>query len=188
MRRVLVGGLIGAVVMIAFVVVVDGLMGFKRGINMHQLTNMTDVYTFLSQHVTQPGRYVCNPVVGPDQPFPGHAPVFAVEYSGLGHADARQEVIVGLVVLLLASFAGAWVLANASSRVLARYGSRFLFFAVVGVVLALVSIPGRFGVSAYSLGDAVALAAHDLVLWAVAGLAVAAVVKPAKEQAATTAS
>jgi len=38
----------------------------------------------------------------------------------------------------------------------------------------------RFGISAYSLGDAVALGVHDLVAWVLAGLAVAWKVTPAR--------
>ena len=186
MRRVLVGGLLGGIVMIAWFVVGDGLLGFKRSIDMNQLPREREIYAFLAEHVTEPGRYVCNPEVLPEQRFPGDAPIFAVQYSGLGHDDAWQEVILGLVVMLLALIAGAWLLANASGRILSRYRSRVLFFATVGIVLALLGIVARFGISAYSLGDALALAVHDLAGWVLAGLAVAWIVKPSGTAVCTT--
>jgi hypothetical protein len=179
-RRVLLAGLLGGIVMLAWLVVADGILGFKRSVDMRQIPKERDVYTFLAEHVTEPGRYACNPEVLPEQRYPGHDPIFAVQYSGLGHDDAGQEMILGFVVMLLASIAGAWVLANASSRILSRYASRVLFLATIGIVLALLSVSARFGISAYSLGDALALAVHDLAAWVLAGLAVAWVVKPSE--------
>lgn len=150
---------------------------------MKQLPNERVVYAFLSEHVTRPGRYVCNPEVLPEQRFPGNAPIFAVHYSGLGHDDAGQEVILGVVVALLAPIAGAWLLGNASSRILSRYGSRLLFFAMIGIVLFLLGTAARFGISAYSLGDALALGAHDLAAWVLAGCVVAWIMRPAEAAA-----
>jgi len=183
MRRILLGGLLGGVVMIAWFFVADGILGVKRGIDMNQLPKEREVYAFLAERVTVPGRYVCNPELLPDQRFPGHDPIFVVQYSGLGHDDAGQEMILGFVVAVMAAVAGAWVLANASSRVLSRYGSRVLFLAAVGVVVGLLSFVARFGISSYSLGDALALAVHDLAGWVVTGCAVAAVVRPSRKQA-----
>ena len=179
-KRVLLGGLLGGIVMLAWLVVADGILGFKRSIDMNQLPEERAVYTFLVEHVAEPGRYVCNPEVLPEQRYPGHDPIFTVQYSGLGHDDAGQEMILGFVVMLLASIAGAWVLANASSRILSRYASRVLFLATIGIVLALLSVSARFGISAYPLGDALALAVHDLAAWVLAGLAVAWVVRPSE--------
>lgn len=183
MRRVLVGGLVGGIALIAWFAVADGILGLKRGIDMNHLADERVVYAFLAEHVTTPGRYVCNPELLPERRFPGHAPIFAVQYSGLGHDDAGQEMRVGLVVALLACVAGAWLLANASSRVLSRYGSRVAFLAGIGIVVALISIAARFGISAYSMGDAVVLGVRDLAGWVLAGLAIAWVVKPRGGQA-----
>lgn len=188
MRRVLVGGLAGAVVLIAWLFVADGLLGFKRGIEMDQLGEERIVYTFLAQHVTEPGRYVINPEVLPGQGFPGEAPIFAVHFSGLGHEDAGQELVVGLVSAILACVAGAWLLAHASGGTLCRYRSRVLFLAAVGAVVALLTILGRFGLSGYSLGDAIALGLHDLAAWVLAALVISGVVKASEEQVSRTAA
>jgi hypothetical protein len=187
LRRVLVAGLLGGLVMVIWLVVADGILGFKRGIEMNQLPQERRVYAFLMEHVTQPGRYVLNPEVLPEQRFPGDAPIFSVQYSGLGHADAGQEVIVGLVVMLMSPVVGAWLLANASGRVHARYGSRVGFFAAIGLVIALLGLGARFGLAAYSIRDASLLAVHDLGAWFLAGLVVAWVVGPTCEAAKTRA-
>jgi hypothetical protein len=179
-KKVLIGGLLGSFALIVWLIVVDAILGFKRNIEMNQLPNERIVYEFLSEHITKPGRFVCNPEVTPDQSFPGNDPIFAVHYTGLGHDDAGQEMLLGLVVMLLAPIIGAWLLWNASSRVLSRYSSRVLFFATIGIVVLLFSISARFGLASYTLSDAVALGVHDFAALVVAGLLVAWKVKPDK--------
>jgi predicted Kef-type K+ transport protein len=73
----------------------------------------------------------------------------------------------------------AWLLSNASSRVLSGYGSRLFFFSVIGIVFTLFGIMLRFGLAKYPLADAVGLSVHDLVAWVVTGLVVARFVRPA---------
>lgn len=188
MKRVVLAGLLGGVVLVVWFVIIDGFFGFKRAIEMNQLADERSVYAFLVENVPEPGRYVINPEISPDQAFPGDDPVFAVQYSGLGHADAGQEMLVGLVVMLLTPVVGAWLLSKASSRVLLGYGSRLFFFSVVGVVFALFGVMARFGLASYPLGDAVALSTHDLVAWVVAGLVVARFVRPAVPDSETSAA
>ena len=178
MKRVILAGLLGGVVLAVWFVIVDGVLGFKRGIEMKELADERSVYGFLVGHVPEPGRYVVNPEISPDRGFPGNDPVFAVQYSGLGHADAGQEILVGLVVMLLAPVLGAWIVSNASSPVLSGYGSRLVFFSVIGLVFSLFGVIERFGLARYSLGNAVALSVHDLVAWVLAGLVIAWLVRP----------
>ena len=185
MRRVLTAGLLGSLVMVTWLVVVDGLFGLKRGIEMGQLPEERAVYAFLSDHVEVPGRYVLNPEVVPERGFPGDEPIFSVHYTGLGHDDAGQEVIVMLLVLFVSLTLGALLLANASNPILASYASRLGFFAAIGVVAALFGIGARFGLAAYSLGDASLLAVHDLAAWILAGLVVARLIRPTGEPVGT---
>jgi hypothetical protein len=179
LKKVIVAGLLGSVVLVLWLVIVDGFLGFKRGIEMNRLADERTVYAFLIEHMPEPGRYVVNPEISPDRGFPGEDPVFAVQYSGLGHADAGQEVLVGLVVILLTPVVGAWLLSNASSPVLSGYGSRLLFFSAIGFVFTLFGVMARFGLAKYPLGNAVALSVHDLVAWIVAGMVIAWFVRPA---------
>lgn len=168
--------------MIAWFIIADGILGLKRSIDMKTLPNEREVYAYLSKNVTEPGRYVCNPEILPEQRFPGEAAIFAVHYTGFGHDDAWQEMILGLLVAVLAPITGAWLVRNASARILSRYGSRFMFFAGLGVVAALLGILARFGIASYSLSDAVALGLHDLAAWMVAGVFVAWKVTSGRER------
>lgn len=175
MKKVVFAGLLGGLVMAASLVVVDGLLGVRQRFDMNALGNERVVYGFLAEHVTEPGRYVLNPQVVPGQGFPGDEPIFAVHYTGLGHADAGREMLTGLLLMLLACGTGAWLVAHASTGIRARYASRLGYFGLIGLVTAMMGTGVRFGLAAYALEPALALAAHDLVIWVLAGLVVAAV-------------
>ena len=182
MKRVLVAGLLGTLVMLVWVFVVDAILGYGRAIEMNRLPEERSVYAFLLEHVKEPGRYVVNPEVVPEQGFPGDDPIFGLHYTGLGHDDAGQEVILGIVVMLLAPFAGAWLLANSSGRTLSAYGRRVAFFAIIGVVMALMGMWARFGLAKYAFGDAFALTLHDFIAWVLVGLVVSRFIRPAAER------
>jgi hypothetical protein len=182
MKRIVLAGLLGGVVFLVWFSIVDGILGFKRGIEMNQLRNERLVYKFLTEHVTTPGRYVCNTEVLPEQRFPGNDPIFIVQYSGLGHDDSGQEMLVGLIVMFLSPFFGAWVLTNASSCVLSRYSSRVIFLLGIGAVMSLLGIMARFSIARYPLGDTLALTLHDLVAWIVVGLVIARIIGPVRQQ------
>lgn len=188
MRRILVAGLLGAVALIVWTFVVDAFLGYKRSIEMDQLPAEREVYAFLRERVTEPGRYVCNPEVRPGEEFPGHEPVFSIQYSGVGHADAGQEMIVSLVIMLLAPTLGACLLSKTADRTLASYGRKVFFFVELGIVVALFSGVARFGIGAYSLRDALALALHDVLAWTVVGLVVAWRIRPQPPSAAKAAT
>ena len=186
-KRIILAGLLAGVVLLVWFIAVDGMLGFKRSIEMNELSTERTVYAFLTEHITEPGRYVCNPEVLPEQRFPGDDPIYVVQYSGLGHDDAGQEMLAGLVVMFLAPLLGAWMLAGASRRVLSAYGRRLLFFAGIGLVVMLFGIMARFSIGGYPLGDALALSLHDLVAWVVAGLVIAWIVRPVPARDATNA-
>jgi len=181
MKRVLLAGLLGGLVLIVWLFVVDALLGFSRAIDMNKLPEERAVYAFLVEHVKEPGRYVLNPEVLPEQRFPGDDPIFGLHYTGLGHDDAGQEMLVGLVVVLLSPIAGAWLLANSSPRTLSTYCRRVGFFAMIGIVAALLGLMARFGLARYSLVDASAWTVHDLAAWVLAGLVVSRLIRPAAE-------
>jgi hypothetical protein len=181
MKKIVIAGLIGGSVFLVWFIVVDGILGFKRSIEMKQLSNERSVYEFLSENVTEPGRYVCDPEVLPEQEFPGEDPIYVVQYSGLGHDDSGQEMLVGFIIMFLAPLLGAWILTNASNRVLSSFGFRLLFFTGIGTVMSLFGIMTRFSIGGYPLGDTLALTLHDLLAWIVAGILISWYIKPVSQ-------
>lgn len=180
LRKVLVAGLLGGLVLIVWAFVVNGLFGFQARIDMKRLPAEREVYEALKANVPAPGRYTCNPALTSDGRFPDGEPVFGVLYGGVGHEDAGREMWIGLVLFLAAPLIGAWLLSQASPRVLSSYTRKVLFFAAIGVIVALVADLTRFGIGSYPAGDAALIALNRVVVWTLAGLVVASLIKPAR--------
>lgn len=178
MRRVVVAGLFGAVVLMLWMVIVNGIFRFESNINMKQISAEREVYETLKEHIAEPGRYVCNPELTPEGRFPDGEPVFSVLYGGMGHGAAGGLMLVGLVVFILSPMVAAWMLSQTSERVISSYSRKVLFFAAIGLVIAVFSDLMDLGIGSYPVKDAVLLAAHDVVAWTVVGLVVARIIQP----------
>ena len=178
MKRIVVAGLLGSLVLIVWMFVVNGLFGFSSRIDMKQVENERQVYEMLKENVPQPGRYVVNPELTGEGRYPDEAPVFSILYSGTGHGTAGGQMIVGLVVMLLVPMLGAWLLAQASDRVLSSYPKKVLFFFALGLLIAMFSDLDKSGIGGYPLGDVIMLSLHDIVVWTLVGLVVAWRIKP----------
>jgi hypothetical protein len=170
---VLSAGLLGAVVLIAWTFVVNGVLGFQSRLDMKQIPAERQVYEVLQQHIVEPGRYIFNPPSTTAGQPPGEGPVFSALFSGVGHEAAGGLMVVGLVGFLLAPLLGAWLLAQASDQILASHLRKVLFFVALGLLLALVADIPKYGIGNYPLPDALAYAGNRLVAWTLVGLVVA---------------
>ena len=178
MKKVIIAGLLGGLVLIIWSFVVNGLLGFGSSINMKQVQNERPVYEMLKENVTQPGRYVVNPEATTEGRFPDEDPVYSVLYSGRGHGTAGGQMFAGLAVFFLVPMIGAWLLTQASNRVLSNYLKKVFFFFVIGLLFALFCGFGKFGIGGYPLRDALMLGLHDIVVWTLVGLVIAWRIKP----------
>ena len=182
-KKIIAGGLLGGLVLVAWIFVSNGLLGLKSGIDMKRLVNEEWVYAVLKESVREPGGYSVNPPMeSPSGPFPQDEPVFSIHYSGMGHEAAGRIFLLNLAIGFAAPLIAAWMLAMTSERVLGRFWSRVLFFAAIGLLFALFGDMMRYGIGAYALSHALIFAAQSLVGWTLAGLAVACCVKPAQAQ------
>jgi hypothetical protein len=174
LKKIVTGGLLGGVVLIACMFLSDGLFGLRSGIEMNRLVNEGWVYEILKESIDEPGGYTINPPMeDPTGPFPTAEPVFSIHYSGLGHGAAGRIFLVNLAIAFMAPMIGAWMLSITSERILSSYARRVLFFAAIGLLLALFSDLMRYDIGAYALHHALMFAAQDFVSWTLAGLAVA---------------
>jgi len=173
MKRVVVAGVMGSVALIVWTFVVNGILGFQARIDMKQIPAEREVYETLKAHIVEPGRYVCNPGLTAERRFPEGEPVFSVLYGGVGHEAAGGLMLVGLGVFLLAPIVAAWMLSQASTRVLSSYPRKVLFFAGIGLLFALFTDLTSFGIGDYPVGDAILLASNHLIVWTLIGLVVA---------------
>jgi hypothetical protein len=105
--------------------------------------------------------------------------VFRVRYAGVGHEAAARVQLLRLAVVLVATTLAAWIASMASPRVLSSYGRRFGFFVLMGLWLAVFSDLPQHDIGGHPWSSAVALAAYDLGLWALAGAVMAWGLRPA---------
>jgi len=177
-KRVVVGGLLGFLVIVLWGFVVNGLLGFRVRMDMKQIPQERRLYEVLKETVPGPGHYICNPERAPEAGFPPGQPAYGVLYGGVGHEAAGRMEGTHLVLWLAAPLLGACLLASASRRVLERYSRRVLFFCGLGLLLALWGPLMHFGIADYPFSDALLQAGHDLLLWCLVGLVVAWRVEP----------
>jgi hypothetical protein len=180
-KKVIGAGLLGGVVLMVWMFVVNGVLGFQSRIDMKKIPAERQVYETLKEHIVDPGRYILNPGLSSDGRFPSKEPVFSVLYSGMGHESAGGLMLVGLAVFFLAPMIGAWMLSLTSERVKSSYTRKVLFFVAIGLLFALFSDLMSFGIGNYPIKDAVAHAVNHIIVWTLVGLVVAWRIRPRSE-------
>jgi hypothetical protein len=173
LKRLLVSGLLGFVVLMLWTIVTNVVFGLTVRLQMQEIPEERVVYQVLKERITSPGVYLANPALTPEGAFPAGEPVFSVRYAGFGHEAAGRMVLIETALVLAASLLAAGLLSFASDRVLSRYGRRVLFVAAIGLLLAACADMGRYGIGGHPLPSAALLAANRIVAWVLAGLAIA---------------
>ena len=177
-KRIVVAGTLGFIVLAFWTFLVNGLFGFAVRVQMNRVADEPAVYRVLKENVAGPGAYLVNPALTSERQFPPGEPVFSVSSSGIGHEAAGRMMLVEVGVALAAALLAAGLLAAASTSVLSTWARRTGFVVAVGVLLAVTADLSRFGIGGYPLGSAAAMAAVRVTGWALAGLAMAWAMRP----------
>lgn len=185
-KKVIIAGILGGVVLIIWMFFVNGILGFQSRIDMKQIDAERQVYEILKEHIVEPGRYIFNPELAPGMPFPGGEPVFSVLYGGIGHESAGEQMLIGLVLAFLVSIIGTWMLAQTSVQVLSSYLRKVLFFTAIGLLFALFTDLTKYSIGGYPLKDAILFAVNHVVAWTLVGLVVAWQIKPIPAESTNT--
>jgi hypothetical protein len=184
MKKAISAGVLGAVVLVVWTFVVNGVLGFQAGIDMKRIAAERQVYETLKEHIIDPGRYICNPELTSEGRFPEGEPVFSILYGGVGHESAGGLMLVGFVAFLFAPIIGSWLLSQTSERVLSSYPRKVLFFFAIGLLFAIFGDLRNFGIGGYPATDAMILAIYHIIVWTLVGLVVAWRLKPERASAA----
>jgi len=176
-KRVLVSGAFGFLVLMIWTFVVNGIFGLTLRTEMKQIPAERIVYQVLKEHIASPGVYVVNPALMPEGGFPPGEPVFSVRYSGFEHGLAGRMAIVEPALVLIAAVLVAWLLSMTSSRVLASYAHKVAFVFAVGLVHAVSKDLGEIGIGGNPAYVGVILAANRVASWTLAGLVMARTMK-----------
>jgi hypothetical protein len=176
--KILGAGLLGALVLIAWTFVVNGVFGLQSRLDMKRVTAEEQVHEAIWDNLSGPGRYIINPPPAPKGVPPGEGPVFSVLFSGVGHPAAGRLMLLDFVLFLLTPLLAAWLLSQASDRVLADYPRKVLFVSALGLLLALACDIPRFGIGGYPPQDALMFAANRLITWTLVGAAISWRLRP----------
>jgi hypothetical protein len=176
LKKVIVAGLLGWVVLFAWSMLTNGMLGLNSSINMKRIPNDRLVYEVLRQSIFEPGGYVLPH--GPQEAASsgnawGEEPLFSVHYTGMGHESAGKEFLVHLAVALVAPMIVAWMLSLTSERTLASYSRKVMFVAAVGISMAVYGDIARFGLTTHTMPHALLFAAQTFLAWLLAGLVMA---------------
>ena len=173
LKRILLPGILGFVVLAFWTFVMNGLFGFNARLTMNPPPDEVAVYEMLKERIVDGGVYISNPQVDPDVGFPFDEPVFSIQYSGFGHEAAGRMQLVHLAVGLVSMLLAATLLSLTSARVQSRYAYRVLFVMGLGVLLALFGDVPRMGIGGQPIATALLFAGNRIVLWTLVGLVMA---------------
>lgn len=174
LRRVLLSGVLGFVVLLAWSFVANAIFGLRARVELNRLQDERRVYEVLKESVTVPGVYVVNPALAEDGRFPAGEPVFSVVYTGFSHDAAARSIWAESAIGLVSALLVAALLSLASPQVLARYVLRVLFIAGLGLFLGVAGDLTR----GYPLASAALLGADTVISWTLAGLVMAGLLRP----------
>lgn len=177
LKRVLLSGILGALILFAWTFVASAIFGFNARVKMNRIPNERAVYSVLKENIVAPGAYMVNPEHAPGAGFPFGEPVYGIQYAGMGHEAAGQMFFAYPAILLVSSFLVAWLLSMTSRRVLSRYYLKVLFVAVIGVLFAVFGELTKFEIGGYPAKSALLLAVYDIISWTLAGLVIARVMR-----------
>jgi len=178
LKKVLISGVLGVIVLFVWIFLVNGIFRFQASIDMKQIATEQQVYEVLKEHIVNPGRYVFNPELSQEMIFPEGEPAFSVLYGGVGHEAAGALMLLSIIVGFLSVIIGAWMLSQTSVQVLSSYPRKVLFFTAIGVLIAIFTDLTKFGIGGYPLKEAILLGINSIISWTLVGLVVAWRMKP----------
>ncbi len=181
-KKIVIWGAMGGIVMFAVMLVCRlflpglGREGFRT------MPGQVSIHAALKERITEPGTYICPylPPEGRSALFPDYLnePVFAVTYRGYTHGTVPGFASPGVLSFLLAPMAAAWLLSQASVRVLATYARRAIFVGTLGLFVALATDLLRILTEELPFREAAGMAMISLITWASVGLVLAWGIRP----------
>ncbi len=181
-KNLLISGVLGGVVM--FIVMAASRL-FLPAVGHAVFLVMPDqvpIHAQLKERITKSGTYVV-PYLSPEKRsalFPDYMnePVFAVTYRGYTHGTVPGFASVGMLSFVLAPMVAAWLLSQASERVLATYLRRVLFVSILGLFIAVSADLMSSLVDELPLASVAGKAVASVITWVLVGLFLAWRIKP----------
>lgn len=133
-KKVLIGGLTGGFTLMIWMIIINGIFGFRSQIDMKKVPNEAEVYETLKTQITVPGRYLCNPQLNSDMMYPAGEPVFSILYGGMGREIAGKQAVFGLLLTFISTIIAAYLLSLTSNKISSSYPRKISFFIIIGLL------------------------------------------------------
>ena len=180
-KRIIVAGLLGAVVMGVWVMLSFAVLRVG-GQSIRPVPDQAALHAALKSRITEPGTYACLYISseGEAAQFPNYRdePLYAITYKGYTHNTVPGFRNLGVLSLLLAPMLAAWLLTKASDSVLRRFVTRALFVTTLGVFVAMAGDWPRAVADEQQASGLLLTTANTIVTWLLAGLAIAWRIQP----------
>ncbi len=181
-KNILLSGILGGVVMFVVFTAVRILLPSVGYPVLQALPGQVPIHAQLKEQITKPGTYVC-PYMTPEEAkafFPDYwnEPVFVVTYRGGSHSTVPGFASLGMLAFLLAPLAAAWLLSQASDKVLATYLRRVLFVGILGILVLVTADLMRSLTDELPFALVAGRALVSVITWVLIGIVLAWRIKP----------
>jgi len=180
-KDVWLAGLLGGVVMFAWLFVSNAVLPVKSNMIHRVVPNQLEVHQALKENITEPGTYSCLYLTREEEATMSDyrsQPIYSITYSGATHGDPGSVGdFLPIVLIFVATTIAAWMLSVTSPRARSSYSRRVLFVALIGVVVALYDDLLQLSFGPQPRDYLIFLAVNNLITWTLVGLVIAAFVK-----------
>ena len=198
MKKILIGGIAGGVALFIWSALAWTVLPLHKP-SMHSIPNEDAVISALKTNIGTKGVYLFPALPGSTGDTPAEQPSAAMESAtrkmqqgpvGLIVYDPSgtdpfmaSQFIVGLILDLVAAFLAGWFLSR-STALASSFFSRVMFCGVLGIFVSLASYLPGWNWMGYPMDYTTAMVADTIAGWLIAGIAIAAIVKPSAAQEA----
>lgn len=188
-KKVLYAGIGGGFVIVVWLLASNAVLPYKSNMIHKIAPNQLAIHQVLKENITEPGTYAC-PYLGPEEeaqlPDYRNQPVYSIVYEGYTHGGTGGAPFpLPIAIPFVVAFAASWMLSITSDAILSRYYRRFLFVALLGVIIALHDDILQISMGPQPDDYQIFLAVNNLIVWTLAGLVIAWVVKPTARRSFT---
>ena len=182
-KKVLSAGIMGGIVIVVWLLASNAILPYKGNLIHRIAPNQLAIHRVLKENIAEPGTYAC-PYLGPAEesllPDYRNQPVYTIIYEGYRHSgEGAPSFLFPIVIPFVVALTASWMLSLTSEKILSRYHRRFLFVALLGVMIALYDDILQISMGPQPDDYQIFLAVNNVLTWVLAGLVIAWRVKPA---------
>ena len=182
-------GLSGGVVMLVWLFISNAILPVKSDMIHKVAPNQLELHEALKENITEPGTYSCLYLTRAEEatmPDYRSQPIYSITYSGATHGDPGSAgSFLPILWIFVATTIAAWMLSATSRTTRSTFSRRFVFVALIGVVVALYDDLLQMSFGPQPKDYLVFLAINNLITWTLVGLVIAACVKSDRDAPAS---